>query len=326
MSAGTQPLLAPAEPVLVSVAAFGLAGSVVEMPTGPFPPDEWFTLVRACEARGLLGMLAAAAHSGVVSLSEEHTEELSLRENEAAAAALLAEQGVVRLSALLTAAAIDHRLLGAPARARLGYRQAGIRLFDAAAVLVAPHDHDIAIPRGVTVQPYLTPTVGPIIDVTLLSQPATLLDLAAHRVPTPSIEEHLVLACIELAGHPGGAGALVIRRDLAELALSKQTDGARVQRIAESWGVANVVTRALVQTWDLFRLADRTRLSVWAHRVTDTPATPRTASGPAPHPSPPPRRRRRVRRLVRRARKLTPSRAAANLAARWPSARRSKRR
>jgi hypothetical protein len=301
--------------LLVPLAAHGLAGSMFEMPSEPFSPDQWFALVRTCEAQGLIGMLAAAAQRESITLSPAQAEELAVRENEAAGLALLIEQRVVRLSALLAAGGVTHRLVGAPARARLGYRQPGIRTFDSATLLVESTELGATVPRGVTVAQAVRLTDGRSIDVAQLSHPPTLLALADHPVPTASLEEHLVLACLDMVAarsrdlaDPAGAFDLVSQRDVAELALSRALDPAGVQHTAESWGVAKQVASAVADVWELFGLADKTRLSVWAYRMaasTDTPARGTTTNPPRTTQA-----RRRpsgvVGRMVHKVHKLAP--------------------
>ncbi|MGH9213548.1 MAG: hypothetical protein ACRD2C_23165 [Acidimicrobiales bacterium] len=324
--------------LLVPLAAHGLAGSTSDLPNVEFAPDEWFAIVRTCQARGLLGMLAAASQREQIQLTSTQAEELAVLENEAAGIALLVEQRVVRLSALLAAGGVAHRLVGAPPRARLGYRQPGIRMFEGATVLVEPSDLDIGVAWGVRVEPSVPLTDGRSIEVAHLSHPPTLLALADRVVPTVNIDEHLVLACLDLAaiarsgdgrGGPVDAAdvsdahplALVLQRDVAELALSKEIDPVRAQSLAETWGVVHQVARALVQVWELFGLADRTRLSVWAHRIADAPVPVQRSMGssavarttPAQRPS------GMVKRVVRKVRKLAPSKVAARAVARRSS-------
>lgn len=261
---------------LVPLAAHGLAGSTLEVPRGPFAADEWFRLVRICRDHGLLGMLASAAEREELTLSAAQAEELSVRENEAAGLALLVEQRVVRLSGVLSAASVAHRVLGGPARARLGYHRSSVRTFETATVLVEPRGLGVTAPRGVGVVAALPVAEGLTIELADLADPPMSLAVAGHSLPTASVEEHLVLACLDVAGswardlaEPAVTTELVCQRDVAELALSRAADATRVQRIAERWGVVDPVAGALVEVWRFFGLADRTRLSVWATRVAE---------------------------------------------------------
>jgi hypothetical protein len=263
------------EHLLLGLAAYGLAGSVVEAHPGPFGPDEWFHFVRACEAHGLLGILSAAADKGGVILSDAQAEELAVREREMAGLSLLVEQRVVRVSALLSSAGIVHRLIDGPARARLGYREPGTRTFRSATLLVDASGAALVAPLTASTPSRLSvrvsiPCDGATVVVGQMSDPPTLLSLADRPIPTASVEEHLVLACIEAYSSP--IPDLVVTRDVAELALFPAIDPERVRVISEGWGVMSVVTHALAETWRTFELADRTALSVWAARDEDQQA------------------------------------------------------
>jgi hypothetical protein len=269
------------EHLLLGLAAYGLAGSVVETYPGPFAPDEWYHFVRACDDHGLLGILAHAVDRGSMALTEAQTEELAVREREVAGLSLLVEQRVVRVSSLLSAAGIAHRLIDGPARARLGYRQPGTRTFRVATLLTEPAGAGLvapltsAAPTRLDVRVSVAGDEGGSIPVYRMTDPPTILSLADRPIPTAGVEELLVLACLEVAG--ASVPDLMVLRDVAELALFPAIDPERVRSTADAWGVASVVTHALVETWRTFELADRTALSVWAARDEDQHAhNPRT--------------------------------------------------
>jgi hypothetical protein len=263
------------EHLLLGLAAFGLAGSVVEVHPGPFEPDEWYHLVRASHAHDLIGTLAAAAERGTVKLSEAQAEELAVREREAAGLSLLIEQRVVRTSGLLSAAGVAHRLVDGPARARMGYREPGIRTFrhatllvdEAGARLVQPLVGDS--PLRLDVQTALA-CGDAVVEVKDLVDPPTILSMADRHIPTATVEEHLVLACMEAYTAP--VVDLVATRDVAELALFPGIDAGRVRAVAQAWGITSIVAHAVAETWRTFALADRTALSVWAARDEDQQA------------------------------------------------------
>lgn len=280
----------PTDDTLVSLAAHGLAGSMLDTPSGPFEADEWFHLLAAARAHGLVGVLAAAAHANEVKLTTAQLEELAVVEREAAGLALLVEQQVVRTSGLLAAAGLAHRLLGGSPRSRLGYRHLGFRTFTEATLLVEAQALDLlgALQEGdrgpggpgadrngiaparrqrISAQ-VLVDGPGEIqIGVGHLADPPTLLVLADRPVPTGSIEEHLVLACIEAAATAMSPSLdLVVRRDITELAMFPAIDAERVRQVCDVWGVTDLVIHELAFTWGVFQLADRTPLSVWAAR------------------------------------------------------------
>lgn len=288
---------------LPGLAACGLAGSVLEPPAGPFAPHQWFALLRACREHGLVALLAAAAQRGDVKLSDVQAEELAGAEREAAALALHAEQRALQASAVLEGVGVEHRVLGGSPRSRLGYRDPAARTFPALALLVDPdalglarHLCGSARRQRLVVRDGLD--LGDVhLELSHMADPAALLALADRPVPTATVEEHLVLACLELVGltmvrsadesadtnvptsgvGPGappawepftadGDSVLVVQRDVAELALSPAVDPDRVRQVAQGWEVLDHTARAIAQTWAALALADRTALSVWAER------------------------------------------------------------
>lgn len=299
---------------LVALAAYGLAGSVRELAPGPFAPHDWFTLRRACCAQELVGMLATAAHDGALKLAEAQAEELAVLERERAGLALLVEQRVLRLSGALAAAGVAHRILDGPLRARLGYRDPGLRHHTSAVVLVEPAGVRLAEAldpaggrsRHVNVSaPAVLRAGGVSVQLPQLTDAPTLVTVADHPVPTASLEEHLVLACLGVASPgPGGraigtvpdpATHLVRQRDAAELALAPGVEVERVRQVAGRWQASETVARALVEIWQTFDLADRTPVSVWAARTAEPAEVRRSVGGPR-------RPAVRPRRFVRRGR------------------------
>jgi hypothetical protein len=264
---------------MVALAAYGLAGSVRELDPGPFAAHEWFALLRECRAQELVGMLATATHDGALKLSEAQAEELAVVEREAAGISLLVEQRVLRLSAALSSAGLAHRALDGPLRARLAYRDSALRHHTSAVVLVdlagerlvMALDPDASSSRHLPVEaPTGVRRGGATIQLSQLGDPPTMVTVADQPVPTATLEEHLVLACLDPATR------LVGQRDVAELALAPGIDVERVRQVTESWQVSETVARALVGIWETFGLADRTPLSVWAARTAEPAALRRS--------------------------------------------------
>jgi hypothetical protein len=286
----------PASARLVSVAAHGLAGSRTDLPSSPLSEGEWFDLVQACVAADLIGLLAAAATSGHMPVTDGQAEELSVLEAERAGLSQLVEQRAVTVAAVLAAAGIDYRIMDGPAR-RLAYGGAASRHFGDVQVLVAPerigaaralqgpllsvagrpvqrHDRvvlrsgvpglgkeadDARAPRADD------PAAAPAeVDALQLLGPAVPLDLAGHAVAALTVEQQLVVTCVEATAHP--APALAVVRDIAEIALCASLDSTAARRLAETTGVVAALAAGIALAWDRFDLADKTELSVWALR------------------------------------------------------------
>ena len=267
------------EKALVAIAAYGLPGSVTELPSGPYHDDEWTRLVGMCRTHSLLGMLSAAGHAGDTALSPQQIEELEALEQQLEERVALLEGEAVRASERLSQRGVSHRLLGGlPLRSY--YRSPQLRSdVPDSMLLVEPEAADAtstpdtvesealgtdcggnqpSIPVHTTIR-----AAGHSIDVASFAGPPVTQEMAGRDVPTATSEEHLVVACMQLDAQ---APNPVAQRDIAELALSPGATAARVQLIAEAWEVTSLVTRALAQVWRRFELADRTELSVWAAR------------------------------------------------------------
>lgn len=289
----------PTSARLAAVAAHGLAGSRTDLSAEPLSEVEWFDLVQGCLATDLVGFLAAAAARGELRLTAGQAEELAVIESEHAGLSLLIERRAVTLASILAAAGIEHRVIDGPAR-RLAYGDTGMRHVSSVQVLVAPGRLDDALalqrpPRGgrpstaarVTLVsslpgfgplpergPDRTPgangdgaaPAAPAPDLVGLLGPATVIPVAGREVAALSLEQQLLVACVELVAAP--VTSLARLRDVAQLALSGDLDALRARRLAESVGLSAVLADGLAMAWHRFDLADKTELSVWALRVT----------------------------------------------------------
>jgi putative nucleotidyltransferase-like protein len=265
---------------LTALAAHGLAGSVLEVAPAPASPHRWFELLRRCRAHGLVSLLAAAAQRSDVTPSPAQAEELAGVERELAALSLLAEQRAMQASAVLDGIGLGHRVLGGSPRSRLAYRDPSIRTFPSVSLLVAPDALPVARSLCHDVQGYRVVVCAELgqgatrLVLAQMDDPGALLVLGDRPVPTATVEEHLVLACLDLIafantadlGSPAAGDRLMVQRDVAELVLSPAVDPDQVRQVAQRWNVVEPTARAIARTWADFALADRTALSVWAER------------------------------------------------------------
>jgi hypothetical protein len=290
----------PASARLVAVAAHGLAGSRTDLPAAALSEAEWLELAQGCVAADLIGLLAAAVASGHMPVTAGQAEELAVIEAERAGLSLLVERRAVTMAGVLAAAGIEHRVVDGPAR-RLAYGDAALRQFGEVQVLVAPDRYDAArslqgpLPSAVGARPVQrherlvlrsgVAGLGPVpgegrdprpartdelaavpaeVDALHLLGPATTLDLAGRPVSVLSLEQQLVVACVEASAHPSPSLALI--RDVAQISLCADLDGTAARRLAEAAGVATALAEGIAAAWDRFDLADKTELSVWALR------------------------------------------------------------
>ncbi len=299
----------PVQTEAVAVAAHGLAGSRRDLPPGPLDAAGWFDLVEECRSSQLVGFLAATVARGDLAVTAGQAEELSVLEAECAGLSLLVEQRVLTTCSLLAAAGVEHRVLDGPARHHVAYSGSALRTYEAAEVLVPADQIDVAArlpglklrPAGplgepivrrprVTLRARVLPeSIGATVGIEQL--PAGVpLTLAGRQLVGLSIDEQLVVSCVELAVDCFSPLWLLGVRDVAELALSPQLDAAHVRRLAEAWQAADVVAEMLGLVWQVLDLADKTELSVWALRL-----------GGARANAVPPRRRRPAERTERAA-------------------------
>jgi hypothetical protein len=91
------------------------------------------------------------------------------------------------------------------------------------------------------------------------------IEVAGRSVAVLTIEQQIVIACLDLADAP--VAPLVQLRDVAQLALSPDLDGRKTRRLAQRLGATSALARVVALAWETFDLADRTELSVWALRL-----------------------------------------------------------
>jgi hypothetical protein len=272
----------------VVVAAHGLAGSRTDLPTEPLSVVEWFDVVHACQAGGLVGFLADAVAAGRFPVTSGQSEELSALERDGAGLSLLVERQAVGVAGALAAAGIDHRVIDGPAR-RLAYGDRGVRHHRAARVLVGAADL-AATARLLGARP--SPAGGPVVtgrvvarssirgargdaavpqaggaepgDLLALLGPGAELPVAGRTVRVLSLAQQLVVACVEATVEP--AAPIVDLRDIAQLALVDDLDASEARRAAAAVGAVDALARGVATAWAMFDLADKTELSAWALR------------------------------------------------------------
>jgi hypothetical protein len=94
--------------------------------------------------------------------------------------------------------------------------------------------------------------------------PPAVIELADRRVSVLTLEQQLVVACVEMVAAP--VSSLVQLRDVAQIALSADLDTSRARRLAEATQAVDALADGLALAWSRFDLADKTELSVWALR------------------------------------------------------------
>ncbi|MGH9247607.1 MAG: nucleotidyltransferase family protein [Acidimicrobiales bacterium] len=280
-----------------AVAASGLAGSRIAVPTRPLESSEWTPLLAAVRAQRLTGMLARTLANGAFPVTPAQRDDVRRAEMEAARVALFLDRVLIDVSDRLRAAEIEHRVLKGAALAHTMYPDPamrhygdvdvlvrGSRLDDAVSVLLgaggirryqeprpgflARFGKGVAIvrPDGFEVDIHRTFVSGPLgltIQLDDLFATETRFSLAGRTVLGLGREEAFIQTCYH-AALGSTPPRMVPLRDVVQLALFSDLDTDRVQRLCVRWRAHAVVAKALRLAWKEFDLADSTGLSAWA--------------------------------------------------------------
>ena len=280
-----------------AVAAYGLAGSRLELPDEPISDTAWGTLMLHVLAQRLVGFLAEAVDDGALPVTDEQREELEEAHAQAALLTLFLERELLWCADVFDAEGIEYRVLKGPAYAHTVYADPAVRSYGDIDVLVRSRDIDRTITtllaagatrpaaelrpgfdrrfsKGVTLvlpteyqldlhRTFVAGPLGLTVDLDSLFDRAIAFDLAGRMLPALAREERFLHACYHaaLGNDPPRLAAL---RDVAEITLDEELDVDRVHAVMERWQARVVVWHAINTTWQTFELADITPLTVWA--------------------------------------------------------------
>jgi hypothetical protein len=285
-------------PVLRAVAAYGLAGSLVEMPLVPLARESWQTLLAGARLQRMTGLLVQAIDDGALPATSAQVNEATDLHVGAMSTVLALERALVAVADVLSGHDVPFRVLKGAASSHLDYPDASLRSFqdidllvpgehtdDAVALLVdAGFERRYPSPRpdydsrfgkavtlvagsGVEVDLHRTFALGPfgqrIRVADLWDSPPAVYSLAGVRLEALDTELRLLHAAYHsaLGDFPP---RLVPMRDLAQLALRTGVDFSRVRSLAAAWKGEAVLAHAVLQAWVTLELADLTSLSTWA--------------------------------------------------------------
>jgi hypothetical protein len=286
----------PDTDLCLSLAAYGLAGAVVEFPDEPLDRSSWQRLRNAAFNHQLDGLLAAVVADRALATKEGQREAVEEFHADRMSACLTLEAALVGLADSLERAGIPVLVLRGPSTAHLDYPNPALRPFA---------DIDLLVPAGMMEKaggalvlsglrkaarpkhnetweaPALTlvvrqelevdvyehviggPLAGTIPATQLWSDPSSF-ELAGTTLSALSPEARLVAACLRVTVGP--APRLIALRDVVQLVLGGQVEAGRLYSLARQWGVQAVVARGVRQAWESFSLADVLALSTWARR------------------------------------------------------------
>lgn len=284
-------------PLARAVAAHGLAGTTLHLPTEPLRMGQFLQLLRSAQLQRITGLLWAAMRDGALPTTDEQLERAEWAHVEALAGVLSLERFLLDTVEALRGAGIPTRVLKGPALAHLDYPDPAWRTFGDVDLLVRAEDFDGAVavitslghrrrnpePRpgfdrrfskgtsfltdeGLELDLHRTFTMGPFgvrLALAELWSGSREFRLCGHRLEALRLEERFVHACYH-AVLGEATPRLVPLRDVAQLALDRSLDLGRVQQLIRASGGEAVVSRAVRHAWHELAIADVIAVSAWA--------------------------------------------------------------
>lgn len=283
--------------VATAVGAYGLPGTMWDLPTTPLADDVWRQVLDIVTTQRYPGFLLRAIQDSALAATEHQREQAEDLLDTSMVVALRLEQCLLEAASAFEQAGVDHRVLKGAAYAALVYPDPALRSFGDVDLLVPGADFDTAVQvlvglgyhrlwpeirrghdarfgkgatlcddRGIEMDLHRTFTLGPFgLTVDLDAAFADPAEFSLAGMPLLALGPDMMFmhACYHaaLGNSPPRTVAL---RDVAQLLLECDVDESRVFELAAAWQAAAVVASAVRMAWDTFRLADVTRLSAWA--------------------------------------------------------------
>lgn len=280
---------------LLAAAGHGLA-SARPFPSAPLADDEWATLSAAAKANRLLGQLRAAVDAGTMPVTDEQRQQARAAHRMVLLRVLSLEQHLVSVHDMLTAAAVDFRVLKGSAYAHLDYPEPALRSFIDLDLLFRPSDVDRAVavlasagfartlaeprpgfdrrfdkgttlrsPAGFEIDLHRTFVLGPWgvrVNLDDLWASGQELVLGGRSLTALSAPNRFLHACYHasLGDWPLRLASL---RDVAQL-VPVESEQASLVSLAGRWGVQAVVAAAVADSTRLLGLPVTGFLRTWA--------------------------------------------------------------
>jgi hypothetical protein len=283
-----------------SVAAYGLPGAIMDLPTESMDRPSWHYLRGAARAHRIDGLLAAAVSGRALATTEAQKAAVMDSHSGTMGACLMLEAALLDLKAAMDRTGIQVAVLRGAATAHLDYPSPAWRPFGdidllvpagminkAAVALTASGFRPAAPPvaagrweapglaftarHGLEIDLYEHVIAGPLVSTLLpgeLWRNLSTFELAGTPVSALAPEARLIAACLRVAVGP--APRLIGMRDVVQLVLGGQVPISDLHRAAREWGVRALVASAVRQAWQSFALADVVALSTWARRYRPT--------------------------------------------------------
>ena len=262
----------------------------------PLPAHGWDQLLREAKDHRTIGLLAQAVADGSFVTTPEQAEEAYDTHAEAMGLAVVLERLLLDTVALLTDAAVDHRVLKGSAVAHLVYPDPAQRPFGDVDVLVAACQFDLTVatlvdagyrrqrpqlrpgfdrrfaksvtltsPDGLPVDLHRTLAAGRF-GVTLpaeeLFNGSSPLRLGGATLAALAPEDRFLHACYH-AVLGSSSPPLLALRDIAQILLATDLDVEEVQERSRRWRGQAVLARAVEVTWETLAVIATPALVVW---------------------------------------------------------------
>jgi hypothetical protein len=282
---------------LLAIASYELAASSRVLPTRPLSEEAWLAALASAHSNRLTGLLCAAAENGSLPTTREQLNQARQCQVSAMAWAMRLEQELLAVIDLLTASAVDVRVLKGSAVAHLDYPDPAMRSFIDIDVLVRSEQIDRAVklftgagfqrrhpqprpgfdrrfskgttflsPAGYELDLHRTFVQGPwglLMDLDDLWDDGEEFEVAGRTLYALSRPTRFMHACYHaaLGDWPPRLSSL---RDVAQMLVTGQDDST-FRAFAARWRADAVLATAVSDAWSLLGLDERTAMSVWAH-------------------------------------------------------------
>ena len=284
-----------------AIAAYGLAGTLHDYPTGPLDPRQWQNLLSFARRQRLTGLLAGAIGDDLWPVTDEQLEQVFDAHVDATSGVLQLESALLTIVDVLAGVGVTPRVLKGSAVAHMDYPRPHERVFGDVDLLVRPADFDLAVatltgagyrrrypqprrgfdrrfskgtsfitPAGFELDLHRTFVMGPyglMVDLDQVWADCSSFSLGGRVLTALSPEVRFLHACFH-AALGDVIPRLVPQRDVVQMLLSDRLDVEQLRHLMHSWQAEAVVARAISLSWTTLAVADEVALSAWSHRYT----------------------------------------------------------
>ncbi|PZS25547.1 MAG: hypothetical protein DLM61_19835 [Pseudonocardiales bacterium] len=282
---------------LLAIASYGLAAPSRVLPTRPLPEGAWPAVLAAANSNRLLGLLCAAIEDGALPATPEQLNQARQLQMSVMAWAMRLENDLLAVLDLLTASAIDVRVLKGSGVAHLDYSDPALRSFIDLDVLVRSEQIDRAVelltragfqrrhpqPRpgfdrrfskGTTFlsstgyeldlhRTFVEGSWGLMINLDDLWDDGEEFEVGGRILRALCLPARFMHACYHaaLGDWPPRLSSL---RDVAQMLLVIGQNERDLRALAARWRAEAVLAVAVSDAWSLLGVAKSTATSVWA--------------------------------------------------------------